>query len=163
MTIRSRLFVAAAALAQLAGAQSACRDSLSPKSGIKPSIASGYQYAVVATGLTSPRGIQFDSQGNLLVVQKGVGVSSHKLQDNGGSCVSVGSSKMVVRDTSVSQHSSWLASRISIQIGYSSTTALHFREMAILSSSRPPNLPCPMPTTQTLLQSPVTPRPLSTR
>lgn len=76
--------------------QSSCSTSLSPTNSIKPSVASGYQAALVATGLTKPRSIQFDSSGNLLVVEAGKGISSHQLQDDGGICVSVKSSKDVV-------------------------------------------------------------------
>ena len=59
-------------------------------------MASGYQAALVATGLSKPRSIQFDSSGNLLVVQAGKGISSIQLQDNGGVCVGVKSQKDVV-------------------------------------------------------------------
>ena len=77
-------------------AQSSCSTTLTPTNSIKPSVASGYQAALVATGLTKPRSIQFDSSGNLLVVEAGKGISSHQLQDDGGICVSVKSSKDVV-------------------------------------------------------------------
>lgn len=77
-------------------AQSSCSTSLTPTNSIKPSVASGYQAALVATGLTKPRSLQFDSSGNLLVVEAGKGISSHQLQDDGGICVSVKSSKDVV-------------------------------------------------------------------
>lgn len=56
---------------------------------------------LVATGLTSPRGIQFDSNGNLLVVEKGRGISWLSLADNGGACVSVRDSGTVISDNSV--------------------------------------------------------------
>lgn len=77
-------------------AQSSCSTSLTPTNAIKPSVASGYQAALVATGLTKPRSLQFDSSGNLLVVEAGKGISIHQLQDDGGICVSVKSSKDVV-------------------------------------------------------------------
>ena len=82
---------------------SSCQTSLTPTNSIKPSIASGYQVALVATGLTDPRSIEFDSAGNLLVVQAGVGIESLQLQDNGGTCVSVKSKKSVVQASSVSR------------------------------------------------------------
>ena len=68
-----------ACLPALAWAQ--CSSGPSPSSGIQPSIASGYAWAVAATGLTSPRGLQFDSAGNLLVVEEGKGLSSFKVDD----------------------------------------------------------------------------------
>lgn len=52
--------------------------------------------ALVATGLTKPRSIQFDSAGNLLVVQSGAGVANLVFQDDGGVCLSVKSQKTVI-------------------------------------------------------------------
>lgn len=57
--------------------------------------------ALVATGLTKPRSIQFDSAGNLLVVEAGSGIVNLAFQDNGGICLSVKSSKAVVKNTGV--------------------------------------------------------------
>ena len=81
---------------------SSCSTTLPPTNSIKPSLASGYRAALVATGLTDPRSIEFDSSGNLLVVQAGAGVESLQLQDNGGTCVTVKSKKTVVQASSVS-------------------------------------------------------------
>lgn len=58
--------------------------------------------ALVATGLTKPRSLQFDSAGNLLVVQAGSGIVNLALQDNGGTCLSVKSRKNVVQNGGVS-------------------------------------------------------------
>ena len=85
------------------GQSSACSTTLTPTNSIQPSVASGYAMALVATGLTSPRDIEFDTNGNLLVVEAGVGVTNLVLQDNGGTCLSVKSSKMVIANTGVSQ------------------------------------------------------------
>ena len=82
---------------------SSCSTTLTPTKSIKPSIASGYQVALVATGLTKPRSIEFDSAGNLLVVQAGAGIASLQLQDNGGTCVTVKSKKTVVQASTVSR------------------------------------------------------------
>ena len=57
--------------------------------------------ALVATGLTSPRSIEFDTNGNLLVVEAGLGLTNLVLQDNGGVCLTVKSSKMVIQNTGV--------------------------------------------------------------
>ena len=84
------------------GQSSACSTTLTPTNSIQPSVASGYALALVATGLISPRGIEFDTDGNLLVVEAGVGITNLVLQDDGGTCLSVKSSKMVVANTSVS-------------------------------------------------------------
>ena len=84
-----------------AQSSSSCSVTLTPTNSIKPSVASGYQAALVATGLSRPRSLQFDSVGNLLVVQAGVGISALQLQDNGGTCVSVKSSKIVIQNSGV--------------------------------------------------------------
>lgn len=86
----------------LGQSSSSCSTTLTPTNSIQPSIASGYQVALVATGLTDPRSIEFDSVGNLLVLQAGAGIESLQLQDNGGTCVSVKSKKTVVQASAVS-------------------------------------------------------------
>ena len=56
---------------------------------------------VVATGLSTPRGILLDRAGNLLVVEQGRGViSAHTLNEN-NDCVSVGTSSDVTSALSV--------------------------------------------------------------
>ena len=80
---------------------SSCLSTLTPTNSIKPSVASGYRAALVATGLTVPRGIQFDKFGNLLVVEQSIGLTSLHLEDNGGICVSVKSQNVVVESTNV--------------------------------------------------------------
>lgn len=60
--------------------------------------------ALVATGLTNPRSIQFDSLGNLLVVQDGAGVANLVFQDDGGTCLTVKSTRDVIKDSDVSIH-----------------------------------------------------------
>ncbi|MCJ1443437.1 MAG: hypothetical protein MMC23_003935 [Stictis urceolatum] len=89
---------AAVLLQAIANAQSSCSNSIAPTKSIQPSVASGYEYAVVATGLTSPRSVVFDSSGNLLVLEAGKGLSSHVIQDDGGTCVSIKSSKNMISD-----------------------------------------------------------------
>ena len=90
-------------LPALAQSSSSCSTTLTPTKSIQPSIASGYQAALVATGLTKPRSIEFDSAGNLLVVQAGAGIARLQLQDNGGTCVTVKSKKTVVQASTVSR------------------------------------------------------------
>lgn len=94
-------FYFATTLLSLASARSSCR--LSPSGNVKPSVASGYKWQVVATGLARPRGIAFDDQGRLLVVESGSGnLSAHTLAEDDGGCVTVTSSKTVVEGMSVS-------------------------------------------------------------
>jgi glucose/arabinose dehydrogenase len=54
--------------------------------------AKGWRATKVAGGLTQPRGLIFDTSGNLLVVQNGMGITAHKVAPNG--CLS--SSKIVI-------------------------------------------------------------------
>ena len=85
----------------LASAQSSC--PLSPSGNVKPSVASGYKWQVVATGLARPRGLAFDDRGRLLVIESDSGdLSAHTLTEDGGGCVTVNSSKTVVEGMSVS-------------------------------------------------------------
>ncbi|KAI4141464.1 MAG: hypothetical protein LQ341_003513 [Variospora aurantia] len=57
--------------------------------------------ALVATGLTKPRSIAFDTSGNLMVVESGAGITNLVLQDNGGICLSVTDRKPVIRNSGV--------------------------------------------------------------
>ena len=79
-----------------------CSTTLTPKNAA-PSVASGWEARVVATGLTNPRGIIFDSSGHLLVVQQGKGIGSLSLTDNGGACVIAGQPSDVILDGTVSK------------------------------------------------------------
>ena len=86
----------------LGQSSSSCSTTLTPTNSIKPSVASGYTAALVATGLTDPRSIEFDTSGNLLVVQAGAGIESLQLQDAGGTCIIVKSKKTVIQAGAVS-------------------------------------------------------------
>ena len=88
-------------LALRTSAQS-CPSPIAPSGNIKTSIASGYQAQVVATGLSDPRGLKFDTAGNLLVIEQGSGdLTALSLSDANG-CVSVKSSTTVNSGSSVS-------------------------------------------------------------
>ncbi|OCL01287.1 Auxilliary activities family 12 protein [Glonium stellatum] len=78
----------------------ACSTTIKPKNAT-PSVASGWEARVVATGLTKPRGIIFDSSGHLLVVQQGKGIGSLSLTDNGGACVIAGQPMDVILDSTL--------------------------------------------------------------
>jgi hypothetical protein len=59
--------------------------------------ATGYEYQLLAKGLTKPRGIVFDSQGHLLVLESGKGITALTLKDEGPtSCVLVEANQPVV-------------------------------------------------------------------
>lgn len=82
-------------LFNLVRAQSSCSTVIKPSGNINPSIASGYTFQVVATGLSSPRGLKFDHAGNLLVVEQGIGSLTALSLNHNGNCVSVGSMSTV--------------------------------------------------------------------
>ena len=86
---------------------SACSTTLTPTNSIQPTVASGYKMALIATGLTKPRSMEFDSKGNLLVVQQGAGIINLALKDEGGRCLSVMSSKKVVENSGVCFPPTW--------------------------------------------------------
>ena len=81
----------------------ACGVNPAPANGIKPVAAPGYHFSVVANGLTTPRSIQFDDAGNLLVLQVGQGIVSLQLDDAGGICVWAPSKQTIVSNTAVSR------------------------------------------------------------
>ena len=82
-------------------AQSSCSSILTPTNSAQLAVASGYRMNLIAAGLQNPRGIQFDTNGNLLVVEQGRGISWLSLADNGGPCISVRDRGTVISDRSV--------------------------------------------------------------
>ena len=74
-----------------------------------PSLAAGFNAQLVATNLTKPRGIMFDTAGRLLVVQSGYGLTSLQLSDGDGGCVSVNTRHDIILDSSVGMPSSTTA------------------------------------------------------
>lgn len=115
-------------------ADSSCSNTLTPSKSVKPSVASGYQMALIATGLTKPRSIAFDTAGNLMVVESGAGITNLILHDNGGTCLSVREKKSVIKNTSVSTRTfSRVVSHLTVS---SSITALLCLKMAERCSPR---------------------------
>ncbi|KAL8719453.1 MAG: hypothetical protein Q9225_003542 [Loekoesia sp. 1 TL-2023] len=87
-------------IAQAASApsSSSCGSALQPKYPT-PSLAPGYQAQLIATNLTKPRGLVVDGNGQLLVVQQGVGITSLTIhQDQGGNCLHVSQKRDVVQN-----------------------------------------------------------------
>ena len=81
-----------------------CTGQASPVNSINPSVAPGWEWAVVATGLKSPRSIEFDLEGRLVVVESGLGIAVLELNDNGGTCVTAKSKDIIVNSTLVSPY-----------------------------------------------------------
>jgi hypothetical protein len=98
-----RLLPAALLLAGLpaALAQSSCSLPSLSMGIATPSMADGYAMRLVATGLSRPRGIIFDHNDRLLVVEQRQGISALTLNDQGGNCIGVSSTDTVVDDSSV--------------------------------------------------------------
>ncbi|KAL8423770.1 hypothetical protein RB596_003842 [Gaeumannomyces avenae] len=92
--IRGSGLIAAVLLAGQSLAQS-CQTASSVRFDIR--MGDGYSSKPIMSGLSSPRGIATDSQGNLLVVEEGSGVRHVKLAQSGGS-VCVQSSKQLLAD-----------------------------------------------------------------
>jgi glucose/arabinose dehydrogenase len=105
MSVHPNTLLAVALLVAATGAQSSsastgCSSTLTGDYAA-PSVASDYAARLIATGLTSPRGIKFDTEGNLLVVEEGVGITALGLDNGSGSCVSVASQDTVISDASL--------------------------------------------------------------
>ena len=93
------LALTSALLLSPALAQTTCA-TISPK--YAPVVTAGYTAKVLMNGLTAPRGMLFDSQGNLLIVEQGgAGVRLVKLTHGDGINVCVASSKQLINDPSV--------------------------------------------------------------
>ncbi|KAF2455199.1 soluble quino protein glucose/sorbosone dehydrogenase [Lineolata rhizophorae] len=93
-----RLVIALAALQARALAQSCPSLTANYPS---PSVADGFDARLIVQDLTKPRGMVFDHEGNLLVVESGKGITAMSLSYGDGSCVSVQEKKTIVSDTSL--------------------------------------------------------------
>jgi glucose/arabinose dehydrogenase len=52
-------------------------------SRFKLSSANGWKYTIIASGLSRPRGVLFDSEGHLLILQSGLGLTAHTIGPDG--------------------------------------------------------------------------------
>lgn len=110
--IKVALGLAAQTIHGALAATTGCTSTLS-SSYPAPIVSNGWAFQLVATGLTSPRGILFDSNGGLLVVQQGLGVIHLALSDSGGTCVGVSKTTNVVNSSEVrSEHSPILLNEV---------------------------------------------------
>lgn len=104
MALRSAAATALAAaallLAQGVAAQDECSNSLEV-SYPAPVAADGWSYRLVANNFTRPRGLLFDADGNLLLIDAGVGLVHLTLRDDGGSCLSVEETTTLVENENV--------------------------------------------------------------
>jgi hypothetical protein len=101
MKMRSNFKIYLAAGSALFDAASAANCNLKP-SYAAPVVYNGWQAQLVANGLTAPRGVLFDSSGNLLVVQQGAGIVHLEFDDGGSTCLDVSKKTYLINSTSVS-------------------------------------------------------------
>lgn len=126
----------------------ACATVLTP-SYSAPVAAQGWKAQLVATGLTNPRGIKFDTNGGLLVVEGGARLTHLTLNDNGGTCVSVERNTTLFVDEEVSEPpTAALLPTIPLH-PTSSTTAWSCPRTAGRSTSPQPRTSTATPTTRT--------------
>ena len=102
-SVISLALFAGAAVAQSASAQPKCSTTLKNAGYATPSVVAPYQFRLVATNLTRPRGIIFDSAGNLLVVQQRTNIVGLKLQGS-GDCLVAAKPQVVVDNATVCTH-----------------------------------------------------------
>jgi hypothetical protein len=67
-----------------------------------PTVSDGWQATLVANDLKAPRGILIDSNGGLVVIDKGVGIVHYEFTDGGSGCLGVAKKTSLVNSTSVS-------------------------------------------------------------
>ncbi|KAI3559639.1 glucose sorbosone dehydrogenase [Colletotrichum abscissum] len=75
-----------------------CADIITPSYNA-PQVAAGWQAQLVANGFKKPRTIHVDSEGALLVLDAAVGVYRVTFKDNGGTCLTLTESKLLVNNT----------------------------------------------------------------
>lgn len=66
-----------------------------------PAVHPEWQAQLVAGGLTKPRSLEFDTTGNLVIVESGKGVVLHRFKDNGGTCLEQTETTLLIPQTSV--------------------------------------------------------------
>ncbi|KAL8297772.1 hypothetical protein RB597_007178 [Gaeumannomyces tritici] len=94
--------MAVAMCSTLAAAQTSCRNVLAPAYK-PPVVAAGWQAQIVASGMQKPRTLEFDSAGGLLVLDAGRGVFRLTFKDNGGTCLEVDQTTVVVNNTATTR------------------------------------------------------------
>jgi glucose/arabinose dehydrogenase len=85
-----------------ASAAGSCPTVLTSSAYSAPVVGSGYTAQLIATGLTKPRGLIFDKNGAILVVESGVGITRIQFDDKGGTCLLKAQSSTMIHDNSVS-------------------------------------------------------------
>ncbi|KAB5583127.1 hypothetical protein GE09DRAFT_291680 [Coniochaeta sp. 2T2.1] len=84
-----------------ASAAGSCPTVLTSSNYDRPVVGSGYTAQLVVKGLTKPRGLIFDQDGALLVVESGVGITRIRFDDRGGTCLLKTESPTIYQDSSL--------------------------------------------------------------
>lgn len=92
--------VALVAAAATAAVAQTCADVIVP-TYTPPQVAAGWQAQLVANGYKKPRTIHVDGEGALLVLDAAVGVYHVTFKDNGGTCLTLAGSKLMINNTRV--------------------------------------------------------------
>lgn len=79
-----------------------CEEPLTP-SYPAPVVGSGWVARLVVTGLKDPRGLLFDSSGNLLVVEQESGIRRIRFADGGETCLEVSENTQVIQNDQVTR------------------------------------------------------------
>jgi hypothetical protein len=66
-----------------------------------PVLSDGWEATLIANDLTAPRGIVFDTEGGLLVIDKGVGIVRYEFNYGGSGCLTVSQKTSLVNYTGV--------------------------------------------------------------
>lgn len=85
-------------VARAGSVASSCSTTLEPET-TEPTVAKDYVARLVANGLSEPRGIKFDTEGHLLVVEQYLGLTAITFDDAGDGCVIESERKTILNDT----------------------------------------------------------------
>jgi hypothetical protein len=86
--------------ATASNAQQKCTSSLAISPIDSSIVSKGFTARVIASNLTTPRGIAFDKEGNLLVVEKTKGITALQIKEE-GNCITAVTKKTVITDPTV--------------------------------------------------------------
>lgn len=95
-----RQFTIAALLLALGATSQSCSNHLKA-SYPAPVVADGYNAQLIVAGLSKPRGLLFDSEGALLVVESGVGITHIVLRDDKVTCLGPSKTTRLIDDKQV--------------------------------------------------------------
>ncbi|KAK4211526.1 soluble quino protein glucose/sorbosone dehydrogenase [Rhypophila decipiens] len=99
-TTRTAAFAAGLSASAVVAQGTTCPSILTPNYNT-PTVAAGWQAQLVVGGLIKPRSLEFDDTGALMVVESGKGVTRHTFIDNGGTCLTLEKSDILIDEPSL--------------------------------------------------------------